>query len=111
MPEKKPAAAKSPTTVEVYTNIAQKTGLAKKQVHEVLEALKIEIFNAVSKKGPGVFNLMKLMKIQRVFKPATKERMVRNPATGEMVLAKAKPAKNVIKVRPLKPLKDIFSAD
>ena len=32
---------------------------------------------------------------------------VRNPATGEMIWAKPKPARNIVKVRPLKALKDM----
>ncbi|MEC7598825.1 MAG: HU family DNA-binding protein, partial [Planctomycetota bacterium] len=32
---------------------------------------------------------------------------VRNPATGEMVWAAPKPARRVVKVRPLKALKDM----
>ena len=107
MPDKKPA-EKAPTTAEVYTAIAEATGLSKKQVAAVLEELAKQIKNAVSKKGPGQFNLMKLMKVVRVTKPATKEKMARNPATGEMVLVKAKPIRNVVRVRPLKPLKAVL---
>jgi nucleoid DNA-binding protein len=106
MPDKKPG-AKAPTKAEIYTNIATATGLSKKEVSTVLEALAKEIESAVSKKGPGQFNLLGLMKVVRVYKEATKKRQVRNPATGEMVWAEPKPARNVVKVRPLKQLKDL----
>lgn len=108
MPDKKPG-AKPPTKAEVYANIAQATGLTKKQVAEVLTALGKQVEEAISKKGPGQFNLLGLMKVVRVFKEATKKRQVRNPATGEMVWAEPKPARNVVKVRPLKQLKDLVS--
>jgi nucleoid DNA-binding protein len=45
------------------------------------------------------------MKVTVVRKPATKERPGKNPFTGEMITIKAKPARNVVKVRPLKTLK------
>ena len=106
MPDKKPA-AKAPTKAEIYANIATATQLSKKEVAAVLEALGNEIKNAVSKKGPGQFNLMGLMKVVRVYKEATQKRQVRNPATGEMVWAAPKPARHVVKVRPLKPLKEL----
>jgi nucleoid DNA-binding protein len=42
-------------------------------------------------------------------KPATKERQGTNPFTGEPTTFKAKPARNVVKVRPLKRLKDMVA--
>jgi len=48
-----------------------------------------------------------LVKIMWVVRPATKKRQVRNPATGEMVWAEAKPEKVVPKARVLKALKDM----
>jgi nucleoid DNA-binding protein len=40
-------------------------------------------------------------------KPATKERMGRNPATGEPMMIKAKPARTIVRVQPLKNLKEM----
>ena len=48
-----------------------------------------------------------LMKIKVVRKPATKARKGVNPFTGEAMTFKAKPARNVVKVLPLKALKDM----
>ena len=47
------------------------------------------------------------MKVTRVNKPATKARKGINPFTGEETTFKAKPARNVVKVRPLKGLKEM----
>ena len=47
------------------------------------------------------------MKIKVVRKPATKARKGINPFTGEETTFKAKPARNVVKVLPLKGLKDM----
>jgi nucleoid DNA-binding protein len=106
----KQAASKPLSKTELYAKIAERTGLTKKQVEEVFNAFKDEIQEAVSSRGPGVIQLPGLVKIMRVVRPATKRRQVRNPATGEMVWAEAKPAKTVPKARVLKALKDMVSA-
>jgi nucleoid DNA-binding protein len=84
--------------------LATATGLTKKQVAAVVDALNAEIFKAI-KGGPGVFVLPGMLKVLLVQRPATKKRQVRNPATGEMIWAEPKPARTVVKVRPLKALK------
>ena len=75
----------------------------------VLDQLSNLISLDVGKKGPGVFNLPGLLKIVRVSKPATKARKGINPFTKEPTIFKAKPARNVVKVRALKGLKDSVS--
>jgi nucleoid DNA-binding protein len=42
-------------------------------------------------------------------KPKTKARKGINPFTGEQMMFKAKPARDVVKVRPLKKLKDMVA--
>ena len=103
----KAAAKKAPTKSEVFGNIAEQTGLSKKEVSAVFDALQKEIEKALSKKGPGVFAIPGLAKIMIKHKPATKARKGVNRFTGEEVMFKAKPARNMIKVRPLKGLKDM----
>jgi nucleoid DNA-binding protein len=49
------------------------------------------------------------MKVEVKRKPATKARKGINPFTGEETMFKAKPARNVVKVRPLKKLKDMVA--
>ncbi len=100
-------AAKAATKSEILTNIATATELSRKQVASVLEALSGQIEHAVGKKGPGVFAVPGLMKITVIQKPATKARKGINPFTKEEVMFKAKPARKVIKVQPLKALKDM----
>jgi len=99
-------AAKAPTKSEVLGRIAEKTELSRKQVSAVFEELSNEIRNALGKKGPGLFVVPGLMKINLIQKPATKARKGINPFTKEEVMFKAKPARKVVKVRPLKNLKD-----
>src|SRR3954447_16562400 len=100
------AAAKAPTKSEVLGRIAEKTELSRKQVSSVFDELANEIKNALGKKGPGLFVVPGLMKINLIQKPATKARKGINPFTKEEQMFKAKPARKVVKVRPLKNLKD-----
>ena len=92
---------------EVFANIATTTGLAKKDVAAVFDALTAEIGKALGKKGNGVFQIPGLCKILLVRKPAQPAKKgVPNPfKPGELMDVAAKPAKNVVKVRPLKDLK------
>jgi nucleoid DNA-binding protein len=101
-------AVKRPTTkAETFTYIADKTGLTKKDVGAVFETLNTLIKRDIRRTGPGVYTVPGLMKIKVVRKPATKARKGVNPFTGEAMTFKAKPARNVVKVLPLKGLKDM----
>ncbi|MGM0486616.1 MAG: HU family DNA-binding protein [Planctomycetota bacterium] len=102
------AAAKPPTKTEIINNIAEETELSKKQVSAVFDSLNDQIEKVLSKRnGPGQFTVPGLCKITVQRKPATKERKGTNPFTGEETVFKAKPARNVVKIRALKRLKDM----
>ncbi len=47
------------------------------------------------------------MKIEVKKKPATKARKGFNPFTKEEIMLKAKPARKVVKIQPLKKIKDM----
>ncbi len=101
----KKSASKPPTKNEVYSEIAAKTDLTKKEVVAVCDALTDIMVESVKKHG--TFNYLGLMKFTLVNKPAVKGgNMVRNPFTGEMVKQKPRPASRTARVRPLKALKD-----
>jgi nucleoid DNA-binding protein len=100
-------AAKKPTTKsESLTYIADKTGLTKREVGEVFDSLAM-LMKRDLKRGPGVYTVPGLMKVKVVRKPATRARKGVNPFTGEEMMFKAKPARNMVKVLPLKGLKDM----
>jgi nucleoid DNA-binding protein len=99
------SAKKAMTKTEIFSNIAEKCGLTRKQVASVFEGLAVLIANNLGKKGPGLFTVPGLLKLKVVRKPATKEREGINPFTGEKMIFKAKPARNVVKALPLKNLK------
>jgi nucleoid DNA-binding protein len=99
--------ARPATKSEILTSIATTTHLSRNQVASVFDALSGLIKAAVGKNGPGVFISPGLMKIMVVEKPATPERKGINPFTKQEQIFQAKPARKVIKVRPLKALKDM----
>jgi nucleoid DNA-binding protein len=108
MGKNKGSAAKSITKSEAFTQIASATGLSRKQVSSVFDELGKIIQREVGKKVPGNFKLPGLAKIKREHKPATKGGQRPNPfKPGEMMEVKPKPARNVVKVRPLKALKEM----
>jgi nucleoid DNA-binding protein len=98
--------SKKPTTKsEILSNLAEKTGLKRKEVSAVFDEMSTMIKRDL--KSVGLFNVMGLMKIKVVHKPAQPARKGINPFTKEEVTFKAKPARNVIKVQALKTLKDM----
>ena len=110
-----PKAAKTPATARpkpanrtvVYTALAEKTGLGKKEVAAVFSALGALIGKELGKQGPGQFAVPGLLKFKVVRKPATKARPGKNPFTGEPMTIQAKPARNVVRALPLKALKEM----
>ena len=92
---------------EILDAIAAGTELSRKQVAAVLDSLGEVIEAHVKKNAIGEFVLPGLLKISTVRKSATKARKGINPFTKEEVTFKAKPASTVVKVRPLKGLKDM----
>ncbi len=92
---------------DVYQTIGQHVGLHRRDVAAVFHTLAGMIRADLSKSGPGVFNVPSMMRITVRRRPATKARMGINPFTKEQVMFKAKPARNVVRVRPLKALKEM----
>ena len=98
---------KSMTKSEILNAISDETELPRKQVSAVLESLNGQISKSLGRRGPGVFTLPGLIKIEKKKIPARKARKnVPNPfRPGEMMDIPAKPASTKVKVRPLKNLK------
>jgi len=100
-------ASKPRTKGEFFTTISGATGVPRKQIASIFDTLGKVISADLSRGGPGVLNVGGMMKVVVVRKPATKARKGINPFTKEEVMFKAKPARNVIKIRPLKALKSM----
>jgi hypothetical protein len=110
MADKKPNAGngKPQSKSQTYADLAESTGLSRKQVAQFFDALSDLIQRELGKKGPGVFTIPGLLKLKRVTKPATKATMRPNPfKPGEMMEVKAKPASVKVKAQALKNLKDL----
>ena len=98
--------AKAITKSALFQEIATSTKLTRKQVSEVFDALAKLVTRELGKKGPGSFTLPGMAKLKLVRKPATKARQGINPFTKQPQMFKAKPARNVVRIRPLKALNE-----
>jgi nucleoid DNA-binding protein len=105
---KRIAAIKEPMTKSMlYASIAETTELSKKDVVKVFDALTEVLNGHIKKSAVGTFALPGLLKVKTVRKPATRARKGINPFTGEETTFKAKPARTVVKILPLKKMKDM----
>ena len=91
----------------IVASLSEASDLTKQQVARLFDELANLIGRNLSEDGPGVFTVPGLMKIKVVRKPATEARKGINPFTKEETVFKAKPARNVVKIVPLKGLKDM----
>lgn len=105
----KPAALK----IEKPLNKAQVIELIAERVdlpRKIVEAVFVNLFDIavahLRRRGPGEFTLPNIAKMHIVNKPATKARKGINPFNGEPITFAAKPARSVIRIKPLKKIKD-----
>lgn len=103
------ARGKARTKSEILGTIADHVGISKKEAAGVFEVMSTMIGADLKKGAVGAFTVPGLMKVSVVRKPATKARKGINPFTKEPTVFKAKPARNVVKVRPMKGLKDLVA--
>jgi nucleoid DNA-binding protein len=96
---------KAPTKSEIFSIIAEKTELSKKDVRNVFCEL-TELAGRTLAKGPGQFTIPGLCKLVVKTTPARKARKGTNPFTGEEMTFKAKPKSKTVRARAVKALKD-----
>ena len=95
------------TKAQIILALSEQTELSRKDVARVFEALSALIAKQlVGRGGPGEVTIPGLLKLKAVKKPATKEREGINPFTKEPTTFKAKPARKIIRARPVKAAKD-----
>jgi nucleoid DNA-binding protein len=92
------------TKSQLIEKIAAEADLAKKDVKGVLEALATTGYKELKKNG--IFLVPGFAKFVVIKKPATKARKGTNPFTGEPMMFKAKPARKIVRARPVKAAKD-----
>ena len=78
--------------------------MARKDVKAVIESLAAIGYKELNKSG--AFLVPGFAKFVVIKKPATKERSGINPFTKESTIFKAKPARKIVKARPVKAAKD-----
>jgi nucleoid DNA-binding protein len=99
---------KAITKSAIFQELAEQTGLSRKQVASVFDALSGLIKRELSsKKGAGVFTVPGLLKLTTVKKKAVPARKGIDPFTKQERMFKARAARTVVKARPLKALKDM----
>ena len=103
------AKSKSMTKSELVNAIVADTELTRRDVNGVLDSLSTQISKSLGRRGPGMFTLPGLVKIEKKRVPARPARKgVPNPfKPGELMDVAAKPASTKVKVRALKNLKDM----
>lgn len=89
------------TKAQILATLAEKTGVSKKDVANVLDTMTTMAYKEVKTSGeftvPGIGKLVKMHR---------KERMGRNPATGAEIKI---PAKTVVKFRVAKAAKEALA--
>jgi len=92
------------TKSALMQKISDQTQVARRDVKAVVEAMTQVGYKELKKSGS--FTLPGFAKFVVVKKPATKARKGTNPFTGEEMMFKAKPARKVVRARPVKAAKD-----
>jgi DNA-binding protein HU-beta len=99
--------AKMMSKSELIQKIADqhsKSNMTRKDIKGVVESL-ADVGHKELKKS-GVFLVPGFAKFVVIKKPATKERSGINPFTKEPTIFKAKPARKIVRARPVKAVKD-----
>lgn len=91
----------------LLTTLAERTGLARKDVGSVFNELTVIVEGHLKRGGPGKFTLPGMLKMTVKNVPAKKARKGINPFTGEPTIFKAKPASRKVRVTALKALKEM----
>jgi len=91
------------TKSQLVDKISELQELAKKDVKAMMEALAEVGYKELKKNG--VFVVPGFAKFVVIKKAATKARKGKNPFTGEEMMFKAKPARKIVRARPVKAAK------
>ena len=94
------------TKAQITAALAESTGLDKKAVSGVLDALSTLVANQLGADGPGEITIPGLIKLKAKETAATKDRQGLNPFTKEPMTIKGKPASRKVRATPVKALKD-----
>ncbi len=97
------------TKAQIIAALAEGSGLDKKAVNSVLEALSSLIKKELGPQGPGEVTIPNLVKLKAKATPATADRPGVNPFTKQPTVIKGKPASLKVRATPVKALKDMLT--
>jgi nucleoid DNA-binding protein len=107
MATKKATGKKGVTKSQVYAELAETAGITRKQVQSIFDGLTAQIKKNLKKDG-DTFTIPGLLKLRLRRQKAVKGgKPVMNRFTGQMTVTKDRPAKNVVRARPLKGLNEM----
>jgi DNA-binding protein HU-beta len=104
------ASSSKMTKAQIIASLSESSGLDKKSVNAVFDALYELIKRELSAEGPGEIVLPGLVKLRAKETPATQDRQGTNPFTKEPMVIKGKPASRKLRATPIKALKDLVGA-
>ncbi len=108
-----PPAVRAMTQAAVIAELADDNEMSKGDVKFFLESISdiiVRELDLSDKKAPGKMVIPGICRVVARHKPATKKRKGINPFTKEPCVFKAKPATTVVKINPVKALKDAIAA-
>jgi nucleoid DNA-binding protein len=94
------------TKAQIIAALAETTGLDKKSVSGVLDALSTLAKKELSAQGPGEVTIPGLVKLKAKATAATQDRQGINPFTKQPTTIKGKPASRKVRATPVKALKE-----
>jgi DNA-binding protein HU-beta len=97
------------TKTQVIAALAERSGLDKKAVNSVLDALAEVVKKELGSGGPGEVTIPNLVKLKAKKTEATQDRPGVNPFTKLPTVIKGKPASLKVRATPVKALKDLLA--
>ena len=98
------------TKAQIIATLAESSGLDKRTVGSVFDALTDLVKKQLTAGGPGEVVIPGLVKLKAKATPATQDRPGVNPFTKAPTTIKGKPASLKIRATPIKALKDLVGA-
>jgi nucleoid DNA-binding protein len=94
---------------QILTELAERTGLGKKEVQNVFDALGALCARELGAQGPGELILPDLVKLKVKITPAREAHRGIDPFTKQERDFPAKPASRKVRATPVKKLKDLVA--
>lgn len=97
------------TKAQIIAALAESSGLDKKSVSALFDALTELVKKQLGEGGPGEIVIPGLVKLKAKSTPATQDREGMHPITKKAMTIKGKPASRKVRSTPIKALKDLVA--